>query len=226
MGPNRIMVFYDGSYFKHGQIYFRYKEDRGWFSLSQLHSTLEKYVAIKTKSTVEITKVVGAHYYDGRLSTKVADADLLQKERAFEMSLISAGIIPHYLSLNEKEKCPSPSTSEEAKYFIMQKGVDVKLALDVLDFAHDNRFDVAVLITGDSDFVPLARKITSLGKQALVAHFEFEGWDDSRGVSHRPCYASRELIDTATCSLNFNQLVKDHDWKNDVRTLFFKPKEE
>jgi len=55
------------------------------------------------------------------------------------------------------------------------------MALDVLDFAHDDRFDVAVLITGDGDFVPLVRKITSLGKQALLAHFEIQPWTDDRG---------------------------------------------
>ncbi|MCA9395366.1 MAG: NYN domain-containing protein [Candidatus Omnitrophica bacterium] len=214
------MVFYDGGFFRHGQIYFNYNEGRGWFSLPQLHITLEKYVASKIKTPVEITKVVGAHYYDGRPSTNVADSDSLEKDRKFEMSLISAGVVPHYLALSEKLKGSPP----EESYYLMQKGVDVKLALDALDFAHDNRFDVAVLIAGDGDFVPLVRKVTSLGKQVLVAYFEFDSWKDNIGKNHKPCYVSRELIDAATASLNFNQLVKDRDWKSEIRSLFFKPK--
>lgn len=215
------MVFYDGNFFKQGQIYFRYKDNRGWFSLPALHTVLEKYVAGKTKSPIEVTKVVGAHYYDGRTTTNVADAENLEKERDFEMALIGAGIVPHYLPVSEKLKFGSPSDSPA--YILAQKGVDVQLALDVLDFAHEDRFDVAVLITGDADFVPLVRKITSIGKQALIAHFEIEAWTDSRGIPHRPSYASRALIDSASYSLNFNLLVRDTDWKMETKALFFQP---
>src|SRR5438552_3759555 len=101
-GPIRIMAFYDGSYFKQGQIFFNYKDGRGWFSLSELHRLMEKYVASKAKSPVEITKLVAAHYYDGRATARVLDADQLRKDRDFEMALIGAGIIPHYLTLSEQ----------------------------------------------------------------------------------------------------------------------------
>jgi NYN domain len=160
MDSVRVMVFYDGNYFKQGQIYFRYKEKRGWFSLPILHGLFEKYVASKTKAPTDVTKVVAAHYYDGRTTTKVSDSGQLGKERDFEMSLIGAGIITHYLPVSET---PKPgSAPDEIRYQLAQKGVDVQLAIDVLDFAHENRYDVAVLVTGDADFVPLVRRITSL----------------------------------------------------------------
>lgn len=217
----RVMVFYDGNYFKQGNIYFRYKEERGWFSLPSLHSFIERYVAAKTKASSDIAKVVAAHYYDGRLTTNVADGDQLEKERDFEMALINAGIVPHYLPVSERQK--PGSTETDVKWALAQKGVDVELAIDVLDAAHANRYDVAVLITGDSDFVPLVRRVTSLNCDVLVAHFEIEQWKDSRGVDHRPTYCSRALIDAASWSLNFNQIVKDSDWKTEVRSLFFRP---
>lgn len=219
--PVRVMAFYDGNYFKQGQLYFRYKEQRGWFSLPELHALFEKYVASKTKSPVETTKMVGAHYYDGRATTKAVDAKQLEKERDFEMALIGAGIVPHYLAVNEKPKPNSPVDNPE--YVLAQKGVDVKLALDVLDFAHEDRFDVSILITGDADFVPLIRKATSIGKQVLVAHFEIEPWVDSRKIDHRPTYAAKALIEAASYSLNFNTIVRDPDWKSEVKSLFFKP---
>lgn len=190
----------------------------GWFSLPELHSVLEKFVAAQTKSPAEVTKMVSAHYYDGRATTKVVDGDQLEKERDFEMALISAGVVPHYLALSETLK--PGSKQEDPDYTLAQKGVDVKLALDVLDFAPEDRLDVAILLTGDGDFVPLVRKITSLGKQALIAHFEFDQWTDSRGFRHRPTYASRALIDAASWSLNFNQFVREANWKTEV---IFKP---
>jgi uncharacterized LabA/DUF88 family protein len=222
MDTVRVMVFYDGNYFKQGQVYFRYKEDRGWFSLPELHSLIEKYVASKTKASSDIAKVVAAHYYDGRLTTNVAKPDQLEKERDFEMALIAAGIVPHYLPVSEK---PKPgATADEITYTLAQKGVDVEMAIDILDAAHANRYDVAVLITGDSDFVPLVRRITSLGHDALIAHFEIPQWTDNRGQAHRGTYCSRALIDAASWSLNFNQLMKDSDWKTEVKALFFQPK--
>lgn len=222
MDTVRVMVFYDGNYFKQGQLYFRYKEKRGWFSLPEFHGLIEKYVASKTKASTDVSKVVAAHYYDGRLTTNVAQGDQLEKERDFEMALINAGIVPHYLPVSET---PKPcAEGEQVAYKIAQKGVDVELAIDVLDSAHEDRYDVAVLITGDADFVPLVRRITSLNKHALIAHFIIEQWEDEFGKPHRPTYCSRALIDAASWSLNLCNLVKDPDWKTEVKSLFFKPK--
>lgn len=219
----RVMVFYDGNFFKQGQIYFRYKEKRGWFSLSNLHLILERYVAAKSKSSSDVTKVVAAHYYDGRTTTMVAEPEHLEKERDFEMALIQAGIIPHYLPVKESPK--TVSASDEIRFALTQKGVDVLLAIDVLDFANENRFDVAVLISGDEDFVPLVRRVTSLGKHVLLAYFDIDTWTDDRNINHRPTRASRALIDAASFSLNFNHFVRDKDWKTEIATLFFKPTE-
>ncbi len=216
----RVMVFYDGNYFKQGQIYFRYKENRGWFSLPELHNLIERYVASKVKVSTDVTKVVAAHYYDGRTTTNVADADKLEKDRDFEMALIEAGIIPHYLPVKETQKHSSDGTE---RYSLAQKGVDVELAIDVLDFAHSNRYDVAVLGTGDADFVPLVRRITSLNKNAVIAYFSIDPWQDSQGNNRRGTFASKALLDAASWSLNFNHLVKDPDWKTEVKALFFKP---
>lgn len=222
MDTVRVMVFYDGAYFKQGQVFFRYSQKRGWFSLPELHALMEKYVASKTKASTDVTKIVAAHYYDGRLTTNVAHSDQLEKERDFEMALISAGIVTHYLPVRET---PKPGTGpDDISYNIAQKGVDVELAIDVLDAAHEDRYDVAVLVTGDGDFVPLVRRITSLNKHALVAHFDIGQWIDDRGQNHRPTHCSRALIDASSWSLNFNHLVNDPDWKTEVKSLFFKPK--
>ena len=218
----RIMVFYDGNYFKCGQVYFRYKEKRGWFSLPHLHDLLEAYVAMKSKTPADVTKLVAAHYYDGRLTTKVATNDQLAKDRNFEHALMNARIVPHYLQLSEQPV--RESDGEGLRWRLAQKGVDVQLAMDVLDYAHEDRYDVAVLVTGDRYFEPLVRRITSLNRQVLVAYFKIDGWEDEFGKSHASTYASRDLIDAASWSLNFNQLVADPDWKTHVRSLFFMPK--
>ncbi|HEY3237449.1 MAG TPA: NYN domain-containing protein, partial [Polyangiaceae bacterium] len=146
----------------------------------------------------------------------------LEKERDFEMSLIRAGIVPHYSPVRETPKAGLPQ--DEQRFTFAQKGVDVEFAIDVLDFANSNRFDVAVLVAGDEDFVPLVRRVESLGKQILLAHFVIEGWTDKNGKPHRPTFTSRALQDAANWCLNFNTFVQDPERKAEVKSMFFMPK--
>jgi len=55
------------------------------------------------------------------------------------------------------------------------KGVDIALARDMLTHAFFNNYDVAVLISGDGDYVPLVNEVKRLGKVACVAFFEDSG---------------------------------------------------
>ncbi|MFV8753618.1 NYN domain-containing protein [Nannocystaceae bacterium ST9] len=222
----RLVVFYDGNYFKQGNLYFRYAKDRGWMSFTQLHRLLERYLADRLSGAGEVSpvRIVEAHYYDGRATTRAADDFQLRKDRDFEMSLIDAGIVPHYLPLRETRR--RGIGDEPPRYELSQKGIDVELALDVLDLAHHDRFDICVLITGDADFVPLVRKLTALGKQVLLAYFHIDPWVDPRGNQHRPTYASQKLVDVATHQLNFNELVVDEHWREAADALFFVPRGE
>jgi uncharacterized LabA/DUF88 family protein len=217
----RVMVFYDGSYFKQGNVYFRYKEERGWFHFPELHSVLEAYAAEKANKSSDIAKVVAAHFYDGRTSTNVTSPDGLRKERDFEMALLRAGIVPHYLAVRETPR--AGSTQDEHRFTLSQKGVDVQFAIDVLDFAHLDRFDVAVLVAGDEDFVPLVRRIESLGKHVLLAHFAIGAWTDRNGNAHRATFTSRSLQDAASWCLNFNEFVEDPARKEATASMFFAP---
>jgi hypothetical protein len=50
-----------------------------------------------------------------------------------------------------------------------QKGVDILLAVDMLVGAFNKLFDVAILITGDEDFVPLVSEVQRRGVSVVVA---------------------------------------------------------
>lgn len=51
------------------------------------------------------------------------------------------------------------------------KGDDIYLATDMLSFAYENKFDTAVLVSGDGDFVPAIKKVQKLGKKVENAYF-------------------------------------------------------
>ena len=54
----------------------------------------------------------------------------------------------------------------------VEKGVDVMLVTDLLHFAWNNLYDVAVLVSGDSDFAYALQAIKNMGKHVEVAYFE------------------------------------------------------
>lgn len=59
-----------------------------------------------------------------------------------------------------------------------EKGVDVKLAVDILDKAYQNKYDTAVIVSSDTDLIPSLIRTKELGKK--IEHI---------GFSHRPSFA-------------------------------------
>ena len=51
------------------------------------------------------------------------------------------------------------------------KRVDITLTTEVLSHAYNNNFDVAVLVAGDEDYVPLVQEIKRRGKQVALWFF-------------------------------------------------------
>lgn len=50
---------------------------------------------------------------------------------------------------------------------LREKGVDIRLATDMLQYV--NTYDVAILVTGDGDFAYVVRAVQNLGKQVINA---------------------------------------------------------
>ena len=65
----------------------------------------------------------------------------------------------------------------------VEKGIDVMLVTDLLQFAWNDLYDVAVLVSGDSDFAYALQAVKNMGKYVEVAYFETN--------------VSRDLLDVA-----------------------------
>ncbi len=96
--------------------------------------------------------------------------DELKKQRKFALRL---GTIKHdkqwkltdraLNQLLKGEREFSDLTNDDFYYSLRQKGVDIKLGVDVTTLSHNNRVDKIVLIAGDSDFVPAAKLARTSG---------------------------------------------------------------
>ncbi len=162
----RIGVVYDGNFFLHVSNYYLYHHARGArISLDGLHGFIRSKVAELEGTETRYCPIVDAHYFRGRLPSKVVEErNRLLSERVFEDILIRQNITTHYLPI------PEGRGSE--------KGIDVWLALETYELAVLKRFNVIVLIAGDGDFVPLARKLNSLGTRVMLLGWDFRYQDE------------------------------------------------
>ena len=62
------------------------------------------------------------------------------------------------------------------------KRVDITLSTDMLSHAHKGNYDIAILVAGDDDYVPLVRAVKAEGCRVVLWFFEKEGEGLSRNL--------------------------------------------
>jgi uncharacterized LabA/DUF88 family protein len=70
------------------------------------------------------------------------------------------------------------------------KRVDIQLATDMLTHAHRRNYDLAILVAGDQDYVPLVEAVQSEGKRVVV-------WFFSEGLSPDLMLAADHVFNVA-----------------------------
>ena len=202
----RIGIFYDGNYFSHVSNYYMYEHPRkSRISVSGLHRCVVHEISKAEGVSTERCRIVDAHYFRGRLSALEAQQrNALFRERQFDEVLMREGIVSHFLPL---------STGGE-------KGIDVWLALEALELAIHKRFDVVVLIAGDGDYLPLVRKLNTLGTRVCVLGWDFQ-YTDNHG-NKRQTRTAQTLLNEANYPILMNVLIEDRARKSDplINDLF------
>jgi len=154
-------------------------------------------VAKEEEVPLRYCQVIEAHYFRGRISAQEASqrGNQLYNDRVFDDILMSEGVVTHYLPIRTR------SGKKE------EKGIDVWLALEAFEQAFFKRFNVLVLITSDGDYVPLIRKLNSLGTKVMVLSWDFEYTDDTgREVVTR---TSQDLIQEVTYPIAMHELINN-----------------
>ena len=54
---------------------------------------------------------------------------------------------------------------------VIEKGVDIYLAVDMLRYAYNDIYDIAILISSDGDFSEAVNAVKDLGRHVEYAHF-------------------------------------------------------
>ena len=67
----------------------------------------------------------------------------------------------------------------------VEKGVDIMVATDMLRMAFDDRYDVAILVSGDGDFAYAVQTVKDLGKHMEIAAFPSNlSWELANVADH------------------------------------------
>ncbi len=207
----RVAVFYDGSFFQKVNQFYRYHHERKqFFNLRGLHEYIRHRVAgFETGRNVALCQIVEAHYFRGRFSLEKAKAHgAVEIDRLIDEVLMRAGIVTHYYPMDETKSPPQ------------EKGIDVWLALEAYDLAVHKRFDVLVLFSGDTDFVPLVRKVNGLGTRVMILGV------DIAPPGAAPIKTSQRLIDEASYTVMLSEEINSKTAKGDriIDGLFNTPK--
>jgi len=152
----KVMVFIDGS-----NLFFT-MIDKG------CPMKLDYGKFINKLCTVD-RKLIRAYYYDAHL---IQADNLIKYQR--QQKFFSALSRTEYLELRL-------GRFERGR----QKGVDVKLAVDMIDYAVQEVYDTAILVSGDSDLVPAVKLVKDIG-----AHVELAFFDE--------CYHLKQIADKMT----------------------------
>jgi uncharacterized LabA/DUF88 family protein/cold shock CspA family protein len=195
-GVVRIGVFYDGNYFLHVSNYYNYfHPKRRRISIAGLHAFIRSQAAQELGVDYKLCQVVDAHYFRGRMSAYEASqrGNQLYNDRLFDDVLMTEGVVTHYLPLRTRA-----GRKEE-------KGIDVWLALEALELVWMKKYDIMVLITSDGDFVPLIRKVNTLGTRVMVLSWDFEYTDDTgREIVTR---TSQDLLEEVSYPVPMHDLI-------------------
>lgn len=196
MKLTKIAVFYDGGYFSNVSSYYLYQhKQEARISISGMHEFIKHKIATELNIDERLCHVK-SHYFRGRYSTKqILDhsEDGLKKDRLWEDVLINENVQTHYM--------PISNYGEE-------KGVDVAFALEVLEQAYLKQYDVLVLVAGDSDYVPLIRKVSNLGIPSLCLGFSFQFQADGQDKGTK---ASQQLMNEATFAVAMEKVIDGVD---------------
>lgn len=222
-GLTTVGVFYDGNYFNHVSTYYKYSHPRRTrLSIAGLHRFIRAHVAHAPEASekngaarpvataagngrrgpreesepMRRCQIVDAHYFRGRLAAMEAAAkDSLLNERLFEDVLMKESVITHSLPLVRRRD-----------QSLAEKGLDVWFALETYELSLLKRYDVTVLVACDRDYLPLVRKLNTLGTCVMVLGWDFTHTDEM-GVE-RQTVTSVDLLAEAMYPLAMHDIIE------------------
>lgn len=145
--PNRLAIFIDGS-----NLYNGMRDN-----LSSTRVNLQELV----KQLSGNRQIFRIYYYNAPL-TDDYENDLREGQQRFFESLRRIPYVTVRLGRLHRRHDGT----------LVEKGIDVAIAVESLSLAYENAYDTAILVSGDGDYVQLVEAIKRKGKHVECAMFK------------------------------------------------------
>ncbi len=150
----RISIYIDGANFVYGIKSLNLK-------YSDYHFDFENYI----KLIADKDNLIDIFYYNASLKQEVNPRRFKEQQKLLArlMKIPKCKII-----LCKRQK---RFTKEDEEYYTI-KGDDIHLALDMLNHAWENKYDKAILFSGDGDFAQLVKYVKDKKKEVEMVSFK------------------------------------------------------
>ncbi len=134
-------------------------------------------------------KVVAIYYYNALLD-KEHNPDKYESQKLFFEKLKRVHNFHLILCKLLKRKI----TGTDKFYYIIKED-DIHMAVDMVENACDNNFDVAVLVSGDGDFVPAVSSVKKKGKIVKNVYFKNSSSRNLKNFCDESLELTKEILD-------------------------------
>lgn len=84
--------------------------------------------------------------------------------------------------------------SDSKTYTTLEKGTDVNVAVQMLSKGYQNAYDIAILVSGDTDYIPVVECLHNLGKIVILATLPQQNIDKYKMIIDRHLPISSIII--------------------------------
>jgi len=174
----RVAIFFDGKNFHSGL------KTVAEGTVTVDYTKLSQWIILQVGGS----RLWGAYYYTGVEAKNSEGADIQQGLAHFLDGLerLPGFFVYRFLRKWRQRRCP---TCGNTVRYSQEKEVDTTMVADMLRLAAVNAFDIAVLVSGDSDHAPAVEGVRALGKQVYVTTW------GARGLAPRIRKAAYDHID-------------------------------
>ena len=175
----RISIFIDGNNFYHG-LRSLYGKDK---SLKKFN--FEKFVNYLIKKN----KLIEIFYYNAQLD-KSKNMDKFFSQNEFFERLKQIPKLNLRLCKLLKRKLPHLK-----EYYYVLKEDDIHMAVDIVEGACDDKFDIAILISGDGDFVPAVKSVRNRNKKVINIYFKKSSSRNLKNNCDKSIEINKKILD-------------------------------
>ena len=175
----KVSIFIDGNNFYHGLKYL-YKNSRKFIDFN-----FEKFCEyLSNKRTI-----VNVFYYNASLD-KTKDFEKYKSQQRFFEKLKKVPNLRLILCKLLKRKIKDTN-----EYYYILKEDDIHMAVDMIEGVCDNKFDTAILVSGDGDFVPAVNSVKKRGKQVENVYFKNSSSRNLKELCDKSVELTKERLD-------------------------------